>query len=411
MQSLKLAWYNVLRNRRRSLFTILITTVATTVLLAGGGFCLYMYQGLEEESARDTGHIILSKKGFFEADEDFPLQFGMNGYKDIQSKYRRDDDVRAVLPHVEFQGLISNGEKTVIFSGMGVEHTEFMVRGPFITFTQGSALSSQPATIDINKDPEILLAVGLAKNLKVNVGDSITLLSTTTENVMNGMDFTVKGIFTSGIPELDKRLIYTDIHSAQTLLDSQLVSTVAIHLFDSDLVNEKIFQLQQGEQFQADLQVTPWWERAFYYRDVKNLFDRIFGLLGIIIAVMVFLAISNTMSMAVMERTREIGTLAAMGTYRHEIIRSFTMEGLVIGVVGTLAGVVLNLAIFILLNVANIEMPPPPGSTVGFPVAINLSWTLTFASVFLLSVICATAAWLAARNGARKPIVEALAYV
>lgn len=405
MQSLKLAWYNVLRNRRRSLFTILITMVATTVLLAGGGFCLYMYQGLEEESARDTGHLILSKQGFFDADEDFPLQYGLAGYQEIQQRYRRDDDVRAILPRVEFQGLISNGEKTVIFSGVGVEHDEFLVRGPFITFSQGSALSDQ---VDATGDPEILLAVGLAKNLKAGVGDTLTLLSTTTDNVMNGMDYKVKGIFTSGIPELDKRLIYTDVKSAQSLLDSELVSTVAIHLFDSSLVDEKAELFQQDF---ADMEITPWWERAFYYRDVKNLFDRIFGLLGVIIAVMVFLAISNTMSMAVMERTREIGTLAALGTYRYEIVRGFTLEGLVIGVIGTLMGVVLNFAIFIFLSLVNIEMPPPPGSTVGFPVGINLSWVLTGVSIAALTAICVVAAWLVARNGARKSIVEALAYV
>ena len=210
MQSIKLAWYNILRNRRRSFFTILITVVATLVLLAGGGFGLYMYQGLEEESARDTGNLIITRSGYFELDEDFPLQYGISAYERIQQQYMKDEKVKAVLPHVDFQGLISNGEKTAIFMGKGVEHGEFLAKGPFINFVEGHALSSE---VEVGQDPEILLASGLAKNLKVGVGDIVTLLSTTTENVMNAMDFKVKGVFSTGVPELEKRMIYIDVSS------------------------------------------------------------------------------------------------------------------------------------------------------------------------------------------------------
>lgn len=405
MQSLKLAWLNLIRNRRRSFYTLLITQVASLVLLAGGGFCLYMYQGLAEDSARETGHLVLSQPGFFAADEDYPLQYGMPGYQQLQQQYRRDAAVRAVLPQVEFQGLISNGEKTLIFTGKGVEYDEFLVRGPFISFTDGRALSSKPPADAV---PEILLAAGLARNLKVKVGDVVTLLSTTTANVMNGMDFQVRGIFSAGVPELDKRQLYVALPAAQELLDSQLVSTLAVHLLEGSTTAGKLAQLQAE---QPTLSITPWWERAFYYQDVKNLFDRIFGLLGVIVVLLVFLAISNTMSMTVMERTREIGTLAAMGAYPFEIMRGFLLEGLLIGVLGTLSGVLLNVLLFITLNLVQIEMPPPPGSTQGFPVAINLSWQLSLLVVAVLTLVCALAAWLAARNGCRKPVTEALAYV
>ncbi|MCO7224334.1 FtsX-like permease family protein [Pleionea sp. CnH1-48] len=405
MQSIKLAWYNILRNRRRSLFTILITVVATLVLLASGGFGLYMYQGLEEESARDTGNLIITRTGYFETEEDYPLQHGLSGFKEIQQHYLKDEQVKAVLPNVDFQGLISNGEKTAIFMGKGVEHGEFLAKGPFINFIEGHALSAE---VEASADPEILLGKGLAKNLKVSVGDIVTLLSTTTDNVMNAMDFKVKGVFSTGIPELEKRMIYTDLNSAQILLDSDRVSSIAIHLFDIDNTSAKLDEVQS--QY-SELEVTPWWERAFYYRDVKNLFDLIFALLGIVISLIVFLAISNTMGMTIMERTREIGTLAAMGTYRYEITRNFTLEGLMIGLIGTVTGIALTLALIGFLNVANIEMPPPPGSTQGFPIAINFSLGLTLFSSILLMTICAMAAWFAARSGARKPIVEALSYV
>jgi len=73
--------------------------------------------------------------------------------------------------------------------------------------------------------------------------------------------------------------------------------------------------------------------------------------------------------------------------------------------------VLLNVLLFVTLNMVQIEMPPPPGSTQGFPVAINLSWQLNLLVVSVLTLVCALAAWLAARNGCRKPVTEALAYV
>ncbi|WP_206187726.1 ABC transporter permease [Chania multitudinisentens] len=394
-----------MRNRRRALLTISVNAIATMALLVSIGFGLFTYESLEEMAIRENGNVILSMPGYFSTEEDFPLQLGMSDYQALQHRYLSDPDTKSVLPRVDFSGLISNGEKSTIFIGQGVEAREFQIKGPIMLLTHGKTLSgkSDPALA-----PEVMLAEGLAKNLKVSVGDEITLMSTTVNNTLNAIDFRVVGIFSTGVPELDKRQLYTSLSAAQQLLDSDKVSTLSIFLYEHRETEAKLKQIQIE---QTALEATPWINLASFYQKVKNLYNNLFSLLGGIIIVMVFLAISNTMSMSVVERTKEIGTLAALGSFRCEIIRNFVLEGLLLGLVGTFIGTLLALSVSGFLLVVNIEMPPPPGSSMAYPLYVNFSLIGALVTSLILTGICIMAAWLAARKGARKTIVEALNHV
>jgi putative ABC transport system permease protein len=88
------------------------------------------------------------------------------------------------------------------------------------------------------------------------------------------------------------------------------------------------------------LQVQTWRDQAFYYQAVRSLYDRIFGALGLIIAVIVVFVVANAMAMTIVERTREIGTLRALGTLPTQLMGSLALEGMVLGGVGALLGAV-----------------------------------------------------------------------
>ncbi|MCV5837195.1 ABC transporter permease, partial [Escherichia coli] len=90
-------------------------------------------------------------------------------------------EVRGVQPRVEFSGLISNGSKSSIFIGIGVNEREFDMKGPFLDVRDGQTLSNIHASRYDASEPEVMLGVDLANNLSVNVGDWITLLATTTD--------------------------------------------------------------------------------------------------------------------------------------------------------------------------------------------------------------------------------------
>ena len=412
--SLRVAYLNLLRNRRRSLLSVFIITIAVFALTCAGGFGLYTYDSLKESTARDTGHITVSQPGFFEQDEDTPLENGLSDAQAISKLILANEEVRGVQPRIEFTGLISNGTKSTIFVGSGVNDREFDMKGPFLDVRAGKTLSSIHSSRYNPAEPEVMLGVELAKNLKVAVGDWVTLLATTSDGALNAFDFKVRGIYSTGVPELDKRQLYLHIQSAQELLVSSKVSTLSVFLFET----EKTAQIQSWISHQLSnvaleqpIELTPWQDRAFFYTKVKDLYDRIFGIMGAVMALVVFVALFNTMTMSVTERTREIGTLSALGTYPSDIVYGFVREAGLLALIGALVGGFLSAATSALLFVVDIQMPPPPGRSDGYPLNVYFSFELLAICAVGVIAICISAAWLSARKGVNKPITEALAYV
>ena len=300
-----LAWRNVRRNRRRSLVTMFIAAVGTAAVLIAGGYTLYTYDGLREGAAREMGHITLAHKDAFTKDEDTPMQYGLADYKPIIADLKKDPRVRQVLARVAISGLVSNGDKSMIFMGTGVDvKAEAAARGDFLTLTSGTLADSSDGV------SRVMLGTDLAKSLNAKTGSGLTLLATTSGGAMNAVDVTVAGTVSTGWRDLDKRLVYTDVAAAQRLLVTDKVSTLAVFL---ERTGDTPAVLSDVQAKYPNLAIKPWWEQAFYYFSVREIYNRIFGLLGSIIGVLVFFSVANTLGMAVVERTREIGTLRALG--------------------------------------------------------------------------------------------------
>ncbi len=403
MKWILFAWKNVMRNRRRSLTAMLITAMGTAAVLIGGGFALFTYESLEEMTARDTGHIVLAHAQGFEGDEDMPMQHGLAGADQLAAEFAALPEVRAVAPRIQFSGLISNGDKSSVFVGSGVvPDIDFRLRGPQMNFVAGEAPGSNgPA-------PEVVIGNELAKLMKAKVGTSLTLLATTTEGSLNAVDVIVRGVVSVGVPEIDKRLVMADLADVQKLMLTDKVSTLSIYLRDTaqtDVIAARV------KTEHAQLALRTWSDLAVFYQAVRALYNRIFGILGLIMVVIVAFAMSNTLGMAVVERTREIGTLRAIGTFPHEIVRNFVLEGVVIGSLGALIGMAMaGIATFALLF-AGIDMPPPPGRSAGYPLLLSFSPVLYFGATIVVTLLAATSAWFVSRHAAAKPVTEALAHV
>ncbi|NOI80154.1 ABC transporter permease [Vibrio tubiashii] len=412
--SWRIAFLNLQRNKRRSVLSVLIIAIAIFALTSAGGFGLYTYDSLKESTARDTGHLTISQPDFFEKDEEMPLANGLSDGTQITQQLIANDKVRGVQPRIEFTGLVSNGSKSTIFVGTGVNEREFDMKGPFLDVRQGKTLSSIQSSRYDPSEPEVMLGVDLARNLNVSIGDWVTLLATTSDGALNAYDYKVRGIYSTGVPELDKRQLYIHIKSAQELLGSDKVSTLSVFLFDTEqTMPMKLWVEQQLADMSLDepVEVTPWQERAFFYTKVKDLYDRIFGIMGAVMALVVFVALFNTMTMSVTERTREIGTLSALGTYPREIVSGFVRESALLALIGSFIGGVISLLVSLLLMVVDVQMPPPPGRTEGYPLNIYFSPELLSMTAVGVLLICVVAAWLSASKGVKKPITEALIYV
>lgn len=350
---------------------------------------------------------MLGTLAHFSSDEDVPLQHGLDGVAELRTALLADPAVRHVLPKVEFSGLISNGDKSTVMMAVGVDPDgEFAVKGPFLTVTQGSVLAApmEGAT----DEPEVMLGADLARSLKAEPGSSLTLLASTTEGAMNAMDVRVKGVFSTGVSEMDKRLVYTSVTTAQRLLVSERVTSLGVFLDRMD--STAPLQQRLAAQHPA-LQVQSWEQQAVFYQAVKGLYNRIFGALGIIIGVIVVFVVTNAMAMAIIERTREIGTLRALGTLPGQLLRTLGLEGMLLGGAGAVAGALLALGVSVLLYVVPMEMPPPPGRSVGYPLNVAIDPTLYALTMLAMVGLTLVASLAVARKTVHMPVVDALAHI
>jgi len=248
--------------------------------------------------------------------------------------------------------------------------------------------------------------------MSVKVGDGLTILAVTADGALNGIDVQIVGIVHSGFEELDARYLRISLPSAQRLLQSDRVTNLVVGLDsteNTDKVAAFIGPRLQGLPQQMELR--KWIDLANYYKQVRTLFSGIFVFLGIIVFFMVLMASVNTLLMAMMERTREIGTMLAMGTPRLWIVALFVVEATLIGVLGAAVGLAGGNLLGVLLNASGLHIPPPPGTTVDMNFRVLHMPSLMVGSALMVIVSLALASILPALRASRLQIVEALAHV
>jgi putative ABC transport system permease protein len=403
---LSMAVKNAGRSRRRSLVTLAITGMGTAAVLLGGGFALYTYQSLAQAAARNTGHLVVATRGHFKDMDAVPLETGIKDPEVIKARLLALPQVTRVLPRLQFSGLISNGDKSEIFLGTGVDsQQEFIVKGPFMKLESGTTLD----TARPGAGAGVVIGKGLAQVLSAKPGSSLTLMTNTVNGSLNAVDVIVVGIVSTGITDVDKRLAMVELDTAQSLLLTKKVSNLSVYLDEMDATDATKAELVK--ELGVTFEIRTWLQQAFFYQSVKGLYDRIFGFLGVIVLVIVLFAVTNTLAMSVIERTREIGTLRAMGTTPREVMRLFTLEGLVLGSGGAIAGMLLAGAVAFALLKFGVQMPPPPGQTNGYPLVVVVSASMYATAALLVASLSALASLLVSRGAAHHNVVEALAHV
>lgn len=397
-----LAWLNLGRNRRRTLASLVLTAMAVVGIMNTSGFALYTLDSLRDFSMRSQGHVVLSHARFFSHEEESPLQYGLEDHQGLKASLEADPGIQQALASLSFSGLISNGDKSTIYLGQGIEPEAMALNGLASGIQAGQSFTLNP---DPMADPEIILGSGLAASLGASPGSLLTLLATTGDGVLNALDVQVVAVVSSGTPEIDARLVLTPLYAAQELLMTDKVSQLGVYLNNSNQ-DQQYYQLLRQQY--PTLGVTSWETLAHYYSNVRDLYSRIFGVLGGILLIMVAFAIFNTASMSVLERTNEIGTLSALGTYRGEVLLLLLLEAALLALAGGVIGLLISGAMSLGLNLADIPMPPAPGQTETYPLKAYWSPVIALSTLAAVALMAMAAALLASLKTLRKPIVEAL---
>lgn len=405
---LLLAFRNVFRNRRRTLMTLLMVGGGVAGLLLVGGFFAFMFRGLRESTINNgLGHMQIFTAEHFTRDEVRVLDTGIDHWQQVAASVKAGEHVRGVAPRIEFYGMLSNGVKSAVFMGSAVDPAAEKSLGFTTLLNTGRDLSSKQ-----DGETEALIGVGVARSMNVKVGDGLTLLAVTSDGALNGIDVNIVGIVRTGFKDLDDRYLRITLPSAQRLLQSDRVTNLVVGLDrtdNTDLVAAQIAPRLAGLPQQMTLK--KWIDLAAYYQQVHTLFSAIFIFLGVIVFFMVLMSSINTLLMAMFERTREIGTMLAMGTPRFWIVALFMVEATLTGVLGAIVGVVGGNLLGWLLNVSGLHMPPPPGNTVDLPFRVLHVPSLMVGASILVIVSLALASILPAIRASRLQIAEALAHV
>lgn len=412
--NVRLAFRNIFRNRVRSSITLgAISFGCISLILAGGFFQDTFLRMREAYIHAHLGHIQVYQKGYLAKGNSRPFDYLIKAPEDVQKLIASLDHVKYVTPRINFSALLSTGENTMSVMAQGIDPegenamnviTEIKGVSTSLEFSNGQALAK-------NDMYEVNLGRGLAKGIDIGVGSPLILLSNTIGGSLNGMDVTVKGIFYTASEEYDNYTMRIPIPLARKLLQTDAAQTLVVVLDKTENTDLVLRQLTELFRLKGlNLEMKPWYEMADFYNKTVDLYGRQFLVLKIIIAVIVILSIFNTISMSIWERTKEIGTIMAMGFKKWEIMRLFLLEGCVLGVLGGILGVLGGCILGYLVSVIGIPMPPPPGGTVGWTASIRIVPDVLWTSLLISIVSALVSSFYPAYKASRLIIADALRY-
>jgi len=390
---------NVWRHPRRTLLTCATVTLGVAIMVIAEGFVDFTLQGLQQSVVYGgLGHVqVLAEDEHPRARLDEGLVLA------LQRRLRSDARVGSFAARVGFEGLLSAAGGTLAVSGVGVEAAgESKIRS-LLTMRSGEWFRGS------ERMPSALVGYGLARRLGIQTRDLVSVIAYSDSGRMTAADVRVAGIFESGVIEYDARTILVPLHAAQRLMETQRVSSLVATVRQSHDAQPLAEYLSAVVRAGGDgARVLTWRDLSPVYGSVVALYRWILRAFLGVLAVAVVLGVANTMMMAVLERIVEVGILRAIGFGRVRVVALFLLEALLIGVLGSVGGVVLGISASRLLTWWAIEMPPPPGRSQGYLLEVSVAESALLASVGGAVLSALLAGFLPSLRAIRGEVSDAL---
>jgi putative ABC transport system permease protein len=402
----RIAFRSVWRNRRRTALTMASVVFGTIALVTSDGLIEGIFANLREYVIHSRlGHIQITKPGYRDFASLDPEKYSIDNFVEMKQELVKVPGVVAVTKRFEFFGFISNGQATVAFLGTGVEPEIDARTNTAIKYVDGGPPYSE------GDAAEVSIGVGLARKLHLKVGDNVTLLTTYGQNAVNAVDADIVGIFESGVEAIDALAVTIPMDATKKLLNvsDDAAHTAVVVLDQSSRTEEAAATIRQlAASRNWPIQVETWDKLSPVYHKVVQLFTAILVFLRVAIILVVVFSITNTITMTVYERFREIGSIRAIGTSRGGVTALFILEGAMIGLLGALIGAAMSNVPRLVLNGLHITLPPPPILTVGLPLLVLFRPVAIALSILAATGLAVFASIYPARKAGRADIVSAL---
>lgn len=398
---LKMAWRNILRNRKRTFFTVISVAVGVMMLIIAKSYISGIINNASETLIKtDIGHIKIADKEYIKKERVFPKDAMIKNSSEIINFLSKNKNIAYSEEKIKINLLISNGNRNESAVAVGgslegldksLELSKCLISGKFISSGR----------------KELVIGKGLAKKLGVRANDKLLLVTTDINYSTYALTFKISGVFETGFSFFDKHIIFIPLKYARELLDCGDSShEILIFLKDrnnAEKVAGDISIFLNKNRPGNNLELIPW-QKDRIISGAMPMIRQVWGKIMGIILLIVALVILNTMLMSVMERYHEIGVIKAMGFKSREIFFLIFSESFFIGTVGSLTGALFGGAISAFMEKTgvnyyklmgpklwdNLDMPVPLFGKIVYPdfnFTILISSTLFGILIALIAVI------------------------
>lgn len=402
---LRIAARNIVRNRRRSLISLLAMFLALSIMVLMRGFNNSINRYLRDTIVDvHVGALQIHRKGFQGSIVATPLDLDLPADDVFLARLRAVPHVRAVAARIP-SGVVANAHDRSIFAAVvaldPIEERKVCPRR-FVELKEGSPVGPE-------HDQGAALTQLLLSRVGAKLGERVALLGSDRDGVMNAVEIEVRGVLKdAGLMAAEKKLAYIPLASAQELLRMPgRALELAVGIDDLDRVDEVATGLRSV--LGPDFEVATFHDIARFDREASQGRESGNWITYVFLCV-ALLGIANTMLMSVRERTREIGTMLAIGARRRHVLSLFLTESALLGLLGGLLGILLGGLLVYHLGRVGLRLPDPDGVRINeFHPYVGLSYLI---QVLLLSVLGATlAALYPARRASKLRPSEALSQV
>jgi len=403
---IRLAWRNVCRNLRRSLITVASMACGLAAIMFGQSMIKSVQRQLVEKATGSiTGHIQIQHRSIKE------VKFPDRSIEDpdaVASILSSQTGIKAFGKRIHITGLVSSPTGSVGAMICAIEPdkerkitsiSDYMVQGEYLGRNERGAV----------------IGAKLAQRLDLRLGEKAVVMAQADDGSMGAEAFRIAGIYRTGSMTFDGQFIYIPLAAGQSLLASgRKVNQFALRLEDIDMVDRVARELAE-KLGQRPLQVLKWSDIDHEIVSVQKFQNGLLDIVLCVVFLIVALGILNTLLMSLFERIREFGVLMAIGARPAWIMRLVLAEALLLGVVGTLMGLLGGMALIGYYGRAGLHLAVGDALSyfLPFPAVIYLhpawpSHAFAAASVLATSVAAAIAPALRA---CRLNAAEALRHV
>jgi putative ABC transport system permease protein len=406
----KIALRNILRNKRRTVLTGLSISVAVMIVIYLWSFITGIVDGLIENTVRlNSGHIRILNTDYVRREKMLPLESYIANYAEVQKIAEENPEVTLATGRMKFGVLLEHKGENKPVIGTGIDPA----KEDKISRLSSKIVEGRKVQTGVE---EVNIGTKLAKELGLKLGDTLTIVTQTAYGSIAAMNLKIVGVFSFGIPSIDGRIFYMPLDKAQELLDLKgSVTEIFLLIKNLDAARKVAAKIESrlDQEFPGQFATKAWQEQGiiwFYMTIARYIYAAIY----FIILFLASFTILNTMFMAVLERTREIGMMKALGLKNWQVVRIIMIEALLIGIIAGFIGAIWGAGVAYYLSVKGIDLTATFEAMGEIKMELSyiyravFSWGIVFTGFFFGVFFAVLAALPPALRAAKMEPTEAL---